>query len=180
MEADGRHPEKNLLVHVSALRDLLDATGLFLGEASGEAEVSVRTLAGHLPSPGVLDALARFAFAPAPAETVHMERAGGFPVLLAAGPGRDRRSLLAAVFPLLSTDPAPWQRELFGYVAQKLIASLAMEVVVLAPSAQAPALVIPPGMVVGGSSAIQALLAQVRSTVRSGMDVLLTLSLIHI
>ena len=49
-----------------------------------------------------------------------------------------------------------------------------MEVAGLPSSAPAPSLVIPPGMVVGGSGAIQALLSQVRATVRSGMDVLLT------
>jgi DNA-binding NtrC family response regulator len=85
---------------------------------------------------------------------------------------RGSHTLLAT---FVGNAPSSWQRDLFGFVAEKLLRN---------PSARSAAdenetpgenaLILPPGFVTGESASMRALLAQVRSAANARIDVLVT------
>ena len=173
IEADSRRPDRNIGEHLASVREVLGARSILLAECVSDTELAILSLSGALPLPGAMDVLGLIAREPGSPGTVRTVTEGRTPFLVAVGGARGARTVLVAALAEGSPPSPSWQKELLAYVAQKLIASSAMSVVPLA-SVVAPALVIPDGMVVGSSAAMQGLLGQVRSTVRSGMDVLLT------
>ena len=102
-----------------------------------------------------------------------LERTATHALLLGAARHDGRSRFLAAVLARPDARPAPWQTDLFGLVARKLIPHLPMPAP-LAPCAPSSDLVLPASMILGTSPAMGSLLAQIRATVRSKADVLLT------
>jgi transcriptional regulator with PAS, ATPase and Fis domain len=87
--------------------------------------------------------------------------------LVVAGTGGER---LIALF---GGVPAPWQRDFFAYLGEKLLGAVSPPQPQDSPGLPED-LPLPPGMVVGTSIAMRDLLAQLRATARSDLSVLLT------
>jgi DNA-binding NtrC family response regulator/pSer/pThr/pTyr-binding forkhead associated (FHA) protein len=149
------------------LRAVLAAEAVVLAAFPGE-EIAVRGSTGLLPPYEAFSGLgSRDAF-----EASVFEAEGG--TRLAAEWKHDDPNALVAFLGVPHVAVPSWQRELIAYVASRIAGSAAAP----GPQRSAPAphgeLTIPDGMVVGESAAMRRLLDQIRATVRSRMDVLLT------
>lgn len=159
---------QEILAH---LRTVLDADAVVL-EAFVKGEISILGGAGALPPLRSFDRLEVGEAPESGPARVSPNPDGG---TRAASGWRDEdgdRALVAFYGP--SSHPVPsWQRELISYVAFRLAGAVAAPALRVTPSA-ADELRIPEGMVVGESASMGRLLEQIRATVRSRMDVLLT------
>src|SRR5512140_568822 len=159
---------QEILAH---LRTVLDADAVVL-DAFVKGEISILGGAGALPPLRSFEGL-QVGDAPkeGPARISPNPDGGTRATSRWREEGGDR-ALVAFYGP--SSHPVPsWQRELISYVAFRLAgAAAAPALSVMTPEANE--LRIPEGMVVGESPSMGKLLDQVRATVRSRMDVLLT------
>jgi DNA-binding NtrC family response regulator len=171
LEGPRKSVEGQIPVLLGALRELLDATGVVLGEGGPEG-ISVRSLSGSLEA-DLEETVLRTAGAIGEFAEPSLERSATHAVLLGAARRDGRSRFLAAVLAGPGARPVPWQIDLFGLVARKLIPLVPMPAA-LVPCAPPSILVPPPSMILGTSPAMSNLLAQIRATVRSRADVLLT------
>ena len=91
-----------------------------------------------------------------------------------AAPGPALRTRIAtgrSLVALFARDPEPWQRDFFDFLAETLLPGPPPPSE--GPPAASDPLRIPNGMVVGSSAAMRDVLAQLRATVRSDLNVLL-------
>jgi DNA-binding NtrC family response regulator len=171
LEGPRKSVEGQIPVLLGALRELLDATGVVLGEG-GPDGMCVRSLSGSLEA-DLEETVLRTAGAIGEFAEPSLERSATHAVLLGAARRDGRSRFLAAVLTGSEARPVPWQIDLFGLVARKLIPLIPMPAA-LVPRAPPSVLVPPPSMILGTSPAMSNLLAQIRATVRSRADVLLT------
>jgi DNA-binding NtrC family response regulator len=104
-------------------------------------------------------------------QAVSHHAAGEWHLLLSGMRGRSPHQIMAAFF-RRSEAPEAWRRDLFAYVAGKLLPEQHADA--MDASADEGALVFPAEMVVGDSPAVRGLLAGIRATVKGQMHVLLT------
>jgi transcriptional regulator with AAA-type ATPase domain len=146
-------------------RTALGAESLLVFSAAGD-ELAVMDCDGPLPDGNLLDRLAAEASA-VTGEPLLLDEPR--PTLLTTAPG----GLCLAGF--FTQVPDDWQRDFFAYAAEKLLPGEFPHGSRCAPpSPPEGRLRLPPGMVVGTSAAIQALLRQLEATVWSDLNVLLT------
>ncbi len=168
-ERDGRRsgevPHEGLLRRA---RIALGAQALILAR-SGALVAS----AGELPSDEVTldDLLSRAAQATRAPELVATDQGA----LLIARSDSEARLCLMATFapPKRRNAPETWQRDFFSYLADIVMVEELAETDRLQQGGEENALQLPPGMIVGSSAAMRGLLAQVRATVKSDLNVLL-------
>ncbi len=151
------------------VRALLGADALVLVHSEPGVDPSVASLAGSLPNG--LASLLRDLPAKLTGPIARSVPDGSrFLVAPAGGP------LLAAAFTNPSEAPARWKLDFLDYAAEKLRherSSARDDAQGAAWPAAAGELALPPGMIAGRSPALRDLLEQIRSTLRSRMDVLL-------
>lgn len=192
LEHRGRLGARDVFEAMDAARPILGAAGLVLLGLDPSGSPVARAAAGALPVEALLPDLVPIP-APSPGKDRKEEQrwlhapvlkvVQGCEVLLASSPSGEAGGprALAAVFSPGSGPDATWMHELFGFLAHRL---LRRETAEPAPSrdvapaarfrrADLPDVVVPEGMVIGGSDAMTGLLRQIRTTVRSRMDVLL-------
>ncbi len=182
----------DLFEAMDAARPILGAAGLVLFGLDGAGSPVARAVAGAFPVDTLLPDLL-----PLPAHPPGQGRKDaqrwlhapvlrvvqGCEVLLASSPAGEEGGprALAAVFSPGSGPDATWKHELFGFLAHRLLKREALEPASNREDhpaarfrrADLPEVVVPEGMVIGGSDAMTGLLRQIRTTVRSRMDVLL-------
>lgn len=149
---------------LSEARSLLGAEALLVLDAAAGPDPAVVLATGSLPPGDVVRNLGR-GRRPAGAPTAVVARVDS--------PG----TLLAAVFGTERLAAERWRGDFVDYVASKLGSSTgaarSTAPAELPPPSSPGALVLPPGMILGGSAALAKLIEEVGSTIRSRLDVLL-------
>ena len=144
---------------------LLGAVSIAVLEGSDPSDVTVQAVGGSLPDQALIEEML------GPSDTAKTVRALRH---------RHRGRAVVAVFSRLAPPIQPWQKDLFEYVAdrvlaEKLEAGKRERRALPRARVRRPGepLVFPAAMVVGASTSIHDLLDQIRATVRSRLDVLL-------
>jgi DNA-binding NtrC family response regulator len=156
---------------LSHLRSVLDADAVVLVTYS-RRELAIQAGSGAIPPQRAFEGLPLARVVSGEPARTSRDLDGGH----RASAGWNQKGVdhvLVAFFGCSARHVAAWERELLSYVASKLADAAGVR-----PPPPAPVpeneLKIPKGMVVGESPAMRKLLSQMRATVRSRMDVLLT------
>ncbi len=133
-----------------------------------DPELAIEACHGQYPSEEFLESLSKL-FAD------RRDPAGRLEHALVGRGGDDGERALVARFAATRSEPEPWQREFFDYLADRLLERRAPAVAEpsTASASEGEILQFPPGMMVGASPALQGLLTHMRATIRSEMNVLL-------
>jgi DNA-binding NtrC family response regulator len=171
MEKAGSDLQSRVPEILSQLRSVLDADAVVLATFSRD-DLAIQAGSGAIPPHRAFEglSLAR-AVSGEPARTSKDPDGGQ-----RASAGWNQEGVdhaLVAFFGSSTRHVAAWERELLSYVASKLADAAGVRPLPPSPRPENE-LKIPKGMVVGESPAMKKLLSQMRATVRSRMDVLLT------
>jgi DNA-binding NtrC family response regulator len=171
MEGRGESLSLRLPEVLAHLRTVLDADAVVLAGLVKE-EISILGGAGALPPLHSFDGLKVGEASDRGPARVSPNPDGGTRAASGWTDEHGGRALIAFYGPSSHLVPS-WQQELISYVASRLAGASAVPVRQATPPTL-DELRIPEGMVVGESASMRRLLDQVRATVRSRMDVLLT------
>jgi DNA-binding NtrC family response regulator len=132
---------------------------------SSDEEFTIRDLAGTLPDPISLLSLEYLGVGDSPT-------GAGQPAWLATTADGQGYRLAVLLSPSVARS-ASWRRPFLDYLGSKFLGDVPPAELDEEPNPMEDALSHPPGMVLGSSAAMQALLGHLRATVRSHLDVLL-------
>jgi DNA-binding NtrC family response regulator len=139
--------------------------------ASAGSDAGLVACAGTLPGGGVFEELIAAARGDS-GRQMPFSIAGGTMAALVV-PGSRPQEFLAALFDARRQLPDAWRRDLFAYLGAALLGEDGGYPPVQSPVGEEE-LRVPPGMVLGGSAAMQDILDRLRATVRSDLSVLLS------
>lgn len=154
---------------IDACQGTLEASSVSLCRVTPEGELAIIHLAGNPPDAEAVETILACAGShPRQPFSILRRRESGD--LALAGQGWN---IVSAILP---AGAARWTEDVVGFVAERLARSAAKPLRSGEPpiAGSTSSLILPPGMVVGGSAAMRELLQQMTATVSSGIDVLLS------